>query len=37
MVYELRSTMADRRPPASADGIQPPLIDETLRFVGARQ
>jgi len=37
MVYELRATMADRRPAASDGGTRPPLIDETLHFVGARQ
>jgi hypothetical protein len=36
MVYELRSTMADRRPPASDEGMRPPLIDETLRFAGVQ-
>lgn len=37
MVYELRSTMADRRATTSADAKPPPLIDETLRFIGAGQ
>jgi hypothetical protein len=37
MVYELRATMADRRPPASDGAIRPPLIDETLHFVEAVQ
>jgi hypothetical protein len=34
MVYELRATMADRRPAAVADESRPPLMDETLRFAG---
>lgn len=35
MVYELRATIADRRPAAADGGTRPPLIDETLRFAGA--
>lgn len=36
MVYELRATMVDARPAFSDAGSRRPLIDETLRFAGAR-
>jgi hypothetical protein len=35
-VYELRARMADRRPAPSEGEARPALIDETLRFTGAR-
>jgi hypothetical protein len=37
MVYEMRTVMADRRPPPADGSARPALVDESIRFQGVQQ